>query len=227
MLTRDPFQTTFDIIGDLAFGEPFGCLETSQNHGWIKLIFGLASWAFYLLNLCASASFWGIWSFKITSVWSIFIFRSYILILLLKTMSFHLAILALWHYFSATQDSSKLWRTRYISPRLVQTAKRAQEFKGAKGSNYLVLSIPKLNWQQVPWCLTDGHKWIFGLTWRFGENEGFRFETTTIDWLSETENIKRPEDLRSCSELILKVSNRSMQKVYSQRSTSHARLKRW
>jgi hypothetical protein len=53
--------------------------------------------------------------------------------------------------------------------------------------------------------LTDGHKWIFGLTWRFGEKEGFRFETTTIDWLTETENIKRPEDLRSCSELILKV----------------------
>ncbi|KAI9737244.1 MAG: hypothetical protein M1818_005776 [Claussenomyces sp. TS43310] len=30
---------TFDVIGDLAFGEPFGCLETSAYHPWIKLIF--------------------------------------------------------------------------------------------------------------------------------------------------------------------------------------------
>ena len=27
--------TTFDLIGDLAFGEPFHCLETSQSHPWI------------------------------------------------------------------------------------------------------------------------------------------------------------------------------------------------
>lgn len=31
--------TTFDIIGDLAFGEPFGCLENSTYHPWIKMIF--------------------------------------------------------------------------------------------------------------------------------------------------------------------------------------------
>ncbi|KAJ9143395.1 Isotrichodermin C-15 hydroxylase [Pleurostoma richardsiae] len=31
--------TTFDIIGDLAFGEPFGCLETSSYHFWVALIF--------------------------------------------------------------------------------------------------------------------------------------------------------------------------------------------
>jgi cytochrome P450 len=31
--------TTFDIIGDLAYGDPFGCLETSSYHPWIKLIF--------------------------------------------------------------------------------------------------------------------------------------------------------------------------------------------
>ncbi|KAL4896135.1 cytochrome P450 [Aspergillus ambiguus] len=31
--------TTFDIIGDLAFGEPFGCLEGSNYDGWIKGIF--------------------------------------------------------------------------------------------------------------------------------------------------------------------------------------------
>ncbi|KAJ9194590.1 hypothetical protein DTO164E3_7257 [Paecilomyces variotii] len=31
--------TTFDIIGDLAFGEPFGCLKSSDYDGWIKGIF--------------------------------------------------------------------------------------------------------------------------------------------------------------------------------------------
>ncbi|KAI1830212.1 hypothetical protein DTO006G1_8639 [Penicillium roqueforti] len=31
--------TTFDIIGDLAFGEPFGCLQGSNLDGWIKGIF--------------------------------------------------------------------------------------------------------------------------------------------------------------------------------------------
>lgn len=30
---------TFDIIGDLAFGEPFGCLERSDYHPWIRTIF--------------------------------------------------------------------------------------------------------------------------------------------------------------------------------------------
>lgn len=30
---------TFDIIGDLAFGEPFGCLQGSNLDGWIKGIF--------------------------------------------------------------------------------------------------------------------------------------------------------------------------------------------
>ncbi|KAL6855679.1 cytochrome P450 [Trichoderma novae-zelandiae] len=30
---------TFDIIGDLAFGEPFGCLENSNYHPWVSLIF--------------------------------------------------------------------------------------------------------------------------------------------------------------------------------------------
>ncbi|KAL4797260.1 cytochrome P450 [Aspergillus venezuelensis] len=32
--------TTFDIIGDLAFGEPFGGLDTSEYHHWVALIFG-------------------------------------------------------------------------------------------------------------------------------------------------------------------------------------------
>ncbi|CAG8422584.1 unnamed protein product [Penicillium salamii] len=31
--------TTFDIIGDLAFGEPFGGLENSQYHHWVATIF--------------------------------------------------------------------------------------------------------------------------------------------------------------------------------------------
>lgn len=30
---------TFDVIGDLAFGESFGCLESSDYHVWIKGIF--------------------------------------------------------------------------------------------------------------------------------------------------------------------------------------------
>ena len=31
--------TTFDIIGDLSFGEPFGCLEKEQYHPWVKMLF--------------------------------------------------------------------------------------------------------------------------------------------------------------------------------------------
>ncbi|KAF7585651.1 hypothetical protein BBP40_010354 [Aspergillus hancockii] len=31
--------TTFDLIGDLAFGEPFGGLESSQYHHWVSTIF--------------------------------------------------------------------------------------------------------------------------------------------------------------------------------------------
>ncbi len=31
--------TTFDITGDLMFGEPFGCLKQSELHPWIGLIF--------------------------------------------------------------------------------------------------------------------------------------------------------------------------------------------
>lgn len=34
--------TTFDVIGDLAFGEAFGCLEKSDYHPWVKAIFYLA-----------------------------------------------------------------------------------------------------------------------------------------------------------------------------------------
>ena len=31
--------TTFDLVGDLAFGEPFNCLKDSRYHPWISLIF--------------------------------------------------------------------------------------------------------------------------------------------------------------------------------------------
>ncbi|KAL5362254.1 cytochrome P450 [Aspergillus floccosus] len=31
--------TTFDIIGDLAFGEPFGCLDKGAFHSWVALIY--------------------------------------------------------------------------------------------------------------------------------------------------------------------------------------------
>lgn len=31
--------TTFDIIGDLAFGESFHCLDTSDYHPWVSLVF--------------------------------------------------------------------------------------------------------------------------------------------------------------------------------------------
>ncbi|KAK8128105.1 cytochrome P450 monooxygenase [Apiospora sp. TS-2023a] len=30
---------TFDIVGDLAFGEPFGCLEQASYHPWVSIIF--------------------------------------------------------------------------------------------------------------------------------------------------------------------------------------------
>lgn len=32
--------TTFDIVGDLSFGESFGCLENSKYHPWVAVIFG-------------------------------------------------------------------------------------------------------------------------------------------------------------------------------------------
>lgn len=40
--------TTFDIIGDLAFGESFGCLQNSKYHFWVAVIFShfrTAAWA--------------------------------------------------------------------------------------------------------------------------------------------------------------------------------------
>ncbi|KAK3303817.1 cytochrome P450 [Chaetomium strumarium] len=41
--------TTFDVIGDLAFGEPFGCLETSDYHPWVGAILaGIEQFGMYL-----------------------------------------------------------------------------------------------------------------------------------------------------------------------------------
>ncbi|KAJ5824290.1 hypothetical protein N7447_006630 [Penicillium robsamsonii] len=39
--------TTFDIIGDLAFGEPFDCLKNSNYHQWVSIIFSSLKYAAY------------------------------------------------------------------------------------------------------------------------------------------------------------------------------------
>ncbi|KAK2590547.1 hypothetical protein QQS21_011766 [Conoideocrella luteorostrata] len=39
--------TTFDIIGDLAFGDSFSCLEKSDYHEWVKCLFELARLGVY------------------------------------------------------------------------------------------------------------------------------------------------------------------------------------
>ena len=43
--------TTFDIIGDLAFAEPFGCLDRVKDDPWIKLIFDSLRSAVVLLAI--------------------------------------------------------------------------------------------------------------------------------------------------------------------------------
>lgn len=48
--------TTFDIIGDLAFGEPFGCLEKAEYDPWVDAVgksvrFGCVMFALRLLGL--------------------------------------------------------------------------------------------------------------------------------------------------------------------------------
>ncbi|GAD95590.1 hypothetical protein PVAR5_4236 [Paecilomyces variotii No. 5] len=40
--------TTFDIIGDLAFGESFNCLDNSDYHDWVKLIFANSKFSAYI-----------------------------------------------------------------------------------------------------------------------------------------------------------------------------------
>jgi cytochrome P450 len=41
----------FDAIGDLGFGEPFGCLETSEFHPWCSMIFNSLRAATYSVSL--------------------------------------------------------------------------------------------------------------------------------------------------------------------------------
>jgi hypothetical protein len=62
-------------------------------------------------------------------------------------------------------------------------------------------SIRRLGKRAASWCLTDGEKWIFGVTWKH-EGGGYRYDTITIDELTDKGRV--PKDLESRSELILK-----------------------
>ncbi|MCJ1294430.1 hypothetical protein MMC34_005988 [Xylographa carneopallida] len=46
---------SFDLIGDLAFGESFNCLEEQVNHPWVQMIFGNLQGIVYL-NACSRFS---------------------------------------------------------------------------------------------------------------------------------------------------------------------------
>ncbi|KAF7118574.1 hypothetical protein CNMCM5793_008108 [Aspergillus hiratsukae] len=39
--------TTFDIIGDLAFGEPFDCLRNNRYHAWVTMVFQSAKMSLF------------------------------------------------------------------------------------------------------------------------------------------------------------------------------------
>lgn len=43
--------TTFDLVADLSFGEPFGCLEQSNYHPWVSLIFAGVKQAMFLIQV--------------------------------------------------------------------------------------------------------------------------------------------------------------------------------
>lgn len=43
--------TTFDIIGRLAFGESFGCLEKKEEHPWIEAVFGSMKAGTYISSM--------------------------------------------------------------------------------------------------------------------------------------------------------------------------------
>ena len=70
--------TTFDIIGDLAFGEPFGCLESSTYHPWVSQLFPyLKTVAFVaLVDSWVPMKYWLPWTPKF----------------LIRTMSEHMAM---------------------------------------------------------------------------------------------------------------------------------------
>ena len=51
--TRWMNATTFDITGDLAFGEPFGALEADASHSWIEDTFAQLKWIRLMAPLLA------------------------------------------------------------------------------------------------------------------------------------------------------------------------------
>lgn len=57
--------TTFDIIGDLSFGEPFGCLESSTYHPWVRLIFDSLKNAAWAVNMNRYPALAGVLKFLI------------------------------------------------------------------------------------------------------------------------------------------------------------------
>ncbi|KAJ2925906.1 hypothetical protein H1R20_g11189, partial [Candolleomyces eurysporus] len=67
--------------------------------------------------------------------------------------------------------------------------------------------LQKTRRTSVPWCLTDGQKWVFGLTWRAtNQREGYHYDTATVSWLTEHPvGPDCPEDLNSRSKQILKI----------------------
>lgn len=44
--------TTFDIVGDLSFGEPFGCLQNATSHPWVDSFFDSLGIVPYLQTFC-------------------------------------------------------------------------------------------------------------------------------------------------------------------------------
>jgi cytochrome P450 len=42
---------TFDVLGDLAFGEPFGCLESGGYHPWVAIVFSGFELASYMQSI--------------------------------------------------------------------------------------------------------------------------------------------------------------------------------
>ncbi|KAJ2919442.1 hypothetical protein MD484_g1023, partial [Candolleomyces efflorescens] len=57
--------------------------------------------------------------------------------------------------------------------------------------------------QQCP-LVKDGEKWIFGVTWEHAEGAGYRYDTVTIDELTDPDTGLARSDLESRSEIILK-----------------------
>ncbi len=45
---------TMDVIGDLAFGEPFGCLERGEYHDWVRTLFMFLKY----MSIAAAPKYW-------------------------------------------------------------------------------------------------------------------------------------------------------------------------